>query len=180
MSTLWTLGHSTHPIEAFIALLKAHGVQQLIDIRTLPGSTRHPQFNQDHLKDSLSAAKIRYRHMKGLGGLRKPKADSINTGWKNSAFRGYADYMQTEEFERQLEQLIEWSGEMPTAVMCAEALPWKCHRSLLSDALGARKVVVRHIMSPAQAAPHRRTPFAKVRKGKVSYPGQTQEQRKIL
>ena len=180
MNTLWTLGHSTHPIEAFVALLKAHGIQQLIDIRTLPGSTRHPQFNQDNLKDSLAAAKIGYRHMKGLGGLRKPKADSINTGWKNSGFRGYADYMQTEEFERQLEQLIEWSEEMPTAVMCAEALPWKCHRSLLSDALGVRKVQVRHIMSATQAPPHRRTPFAKISKGKLSYPGPTQEQLKIL
>jgi Uncharacterized conserved protein len=177
---LWTLGHSTHSIEEFLELLRAHGIRQLVDIRTLPGSRRHPQFNQENLEASLGAANIKYRHMKGLGGLRKPKADSINTGWKNSGFRGYADYMQTAEFEEQLKRLLEWSEELPTAVMCAEALPWKCHRSLLADALDAHKVEVRHIMSKTQATPHHRTKFAKVKKGKLSYPPATQEQLKML
>ncbi len=168
--TLFTLGHSTHPIEEFLELLRAHGIRQLIDIRTLPGSKRHPQFNRENLEASLGAQKIKYRHMKGLGGLRKPKPDSLNLGWKNAGFRGYADYMQTKDFEEQLEQLLIWSGELPTAVMCAEALPWKCHRSLLADALDARGLEVKHIMSKTQAPPHRRTAFAKVRQGKVSYP----------
>jgi len=168
--TIFTLGHSTHSIGEFIGLLQAFGVKQLIDIRKLPGSERYPQFNQDRLKESLAANGICYRHMMGLGGLRKPKADSINRGWKNMGFRGYADYMQTEAFEEELGQLVKWAEELPTALMCAEALPWKCHRSLLSDALDARKVKVRHILSFTQASAHRRTSFAKVRKGKVSYP----------
>lgn len=174
MTTVWTIGHSAHPIENFLALLQAHGIRQLIDIRTLPGSKRHPQFDQDNLKSSLEAVGIRYQHRKGLGGLRKPKADSINQAWKNSGFRGYADYMQTEAFEEELRHLMEAASQAPTVIMCAEVLPWRCHRSLVADALDARQVEVRHIMSPTQANPHRRTAFAKLNKGKLSYP-QAQE-----
>jgi uncharacterized protein (DUF488 family) len=143
----------------------------LIDVRTLPGSKRHPQFNAENLEASLRSAKIHYRHMKGLGGLRKPKADSVNDGWRNASFRGYADYMQTEEFDQQLSELIESSREAPTAVMCAEAVPWRCHRSLLADALLHRKIKVKHITGKAPAADHQRTPFAKFTRHGVIYPG---------
>jgi len=167
---LFTVGHSTRSLEEFIHLLQAHGVQQLVDIRTLPGSKRYPHFNLENLQASLPEAGIEYSHLKGLGGLRKAKADSRNAGWKNASFRGYADYMQTEDFAKNLEILIDLAKSRPTAIMCSEAVPWRCHRSLVADALLARGMEVMHLMSPTQGKPHRLTSFAKVEGTQVNYP----------
>ena len=166
-----TIGHSTRPIDEFLQLLAAHGIEQLIDVRTIPKSRRNPQYNTDALAASLERAQIAYRHMPGLGGLRHPRKDSINTGWKNASFRGYADYMQTAAFEASLRELIETTGERRTAIMCAEAVPWRCHRSLIADALAARGVPVEHIMSKTLRKPHAYTPFARVDGERVTYPG---------
>lgn len=166
-----TVGHSTHPIEEFLAILKVHSVEQLIDVRTIPKSRHNPQFNSEALERSLQAAAIAYRHMPGLGGLRHPRKDSINLGWKNASFRGYADYMQTPEFEENLRRLIDLAAGRRTAIMCAEAVPWRCHRSLVADALLARGIEVEDILSAASRKPHRYTPFAKVDDEKVTYPG---------
>jgi uncharacterized protein (DUF488 family) len=166
-----TVGHSTHTIEDFIAILKAHGIRQLIDVRTVPRSRHNPQFNRENLPASLETAGIGYRHMPGLGGLRHAKPDSINTGWRNASFRGFADYMQTSAFRENLELLIALAREQPVAIMCAEAVPWRCHRSLIADALVAQGVAVREILSAASARPHVLTPFAKVQGTEVTYPG---------
>jgi uncharacterized protein (DUF488 family) len=168
---VYTIGHSTRALDVFVALLHAHGVTQLADVRTVPKSRRHPHFAQEALSESLPAAGIRYRHFPGLGGLRKPAADSHNTGWKHAGFRGYADYMQTPAFTAALDELIAWSREAPTAVMCAEAVWWSCHRQLIADALVARGVDVRHITSPAAAGAHTLTSFARVDRERVTYPG---------
>ena len=167
---VFTIGHSTHSIEEFVELLQAHGVKRLIDIRTIPRSRHNPQFNGDVLPDSLKRAKIAYTHMKQLGGLRHARPDSINTGWHNASFRGFADYMQTEEFEAGLEKLLAAAVKKPVAIMCAEAVPWRCHRSMIADALTARGVEVRHITSRTRAELHSLTPFAKVRAKRVTYP----------
>jgi uncharacterized protein (DUF488 family) len=166
---IYTIGHSTHSADAFLAMLGTNGVTQLADVRTIPMSRRYPQFNRGTLDLFLAGSGIRYRHMKGLGGLRKPKPDSTNTAWKHPGFRGYADYMQTEEFDLALRDLLAFAKEGPTAVMCAEAVWWKCHRQLLADALLVRGVSVRHIMS-ADAKPHELSAFARIREGKVIYP----------
>jgi len=168
---IFTIGHSTRPIADFIALLQAHGVTQLADVRTIPKSRRHPHFAQEALRLSLPVAGISYRHVPGLGGLRKPAADSANGGWRHAGFRGYADYMQTPAFADALAELQEWSNAAPTAVMCAEAVWWQCHRQLIADALVARGVEVRHITSPKAAAAHTLTSFARVEGDRVSYPG---------
>lgn len=168
---VFTIGHSTHPIEEFLAILKAHAIETLVDIRTVPRSRHNPQFNRDSLPASLKASGIRYVHMAGLGGLRRPRKDSINTGWRNDSFRGYADYMQTDEFARQLDELIALAHNARVAIMCAESVPWRCHRSLVADALTARGVTVRHIMSATSAKPHVMTPFAHVEGERVTYPG---------
>jgi uncharacterized protein (DUF488 family) len=165
-----TVGHSTHSIEDFIGILEAHGIRQLVDVRTMPRSRRVPQFNKENLSASLPASGILYRHMPGLGGLRHPKRDSTNTGWRNASFRGYADYMQTQEFLENLEKLIGFAGQAPTAIMCAEAVPWRCHRSLIADALVARGMEVIEILSAKQSRPHTLTPFAQVRGSAVTYP----------
>ena len=167
---LWTIGHSTRPIEELIDLLKAHKIARLVDVRTIPRSRHNPQFNREALEKSLEKAGIRYRHAPELGGLRKSRPDSINQGWKNAAFRGYADYMQTEEFPRALEELMAYGEKEPTAIMCAEAVPWRCHRSLIADALTIRGWTVRHILSSAQAKPHTLTSFAKVENDVLCYP----------
>jgi uncharacterized protein (DUF488 family) len=169
--TIFTIGHSTRPIDLFIALLRAQGVTQLADVRTIPKSRRHPHFAQESLRDSLPAAGITYRHLPGLGGLRKPAADSANSGWRHAGFRGYADYMQTPAFAAALDELIEWAGGAPTAVMCAEAVWWQCHRQLIADALVARGIDVRHIMSEKAAALHTLTSFARLNDQRVTYPG---------
>ena len=171
--TLWTLGHSTRPIDEFIGLLRAHHISLLIDVRTVPRSRYNPQFNTDALAQSLRADGIRYRHLPELGGLRKPKNDSVNDGWRNDSFRGYADYMQTEEFHRAIEALLAFGSQAKTAVMCAEAVPCRCHRSLIADALVSRGWEVRHIMSPEKASTHILTPFAHLDKGTLTYPKPT-------
>jgi uncharacterized protein (DUF488 family) len=168
---LWTIGHSTRPIDEFVSLLKAHGVQRLVDVRTVPRSRHNPQFNTETLAQNLARAGIHYRHSGNLGGLRKPKKDSINMGWRNASFRGYADYMQTEEFKRALDELMAESRLQHTAIMCAEAVPWRCHRSLVADALVTRDWEVRHIMSEAKADQHRLTSFAAVKNGLLCYRG---------
>jgi len=168
--TIFTIGHSTRPIDEFIELLGTNGVTQLIDIRTIPKSRQNPQFNTDSLAASLRAARIRYLHLKALGGLRHAKADSVNLGWRNASFRGFADYMQTDEFAAALDRVIELAKERPTALMCAEAVPWRCHRSLVADALTVRKIRVLEIVSSAEPKEHALTPFAHVRGTQILYP----------
>ena len=165
-----TIGHSTRPIEEFIELLRQHGVERLVDIRTIPRSRHNPQFNGDALARSLRGEHIEYAHLKELGGLRHPRPDSANLGWRNASFRGYADYMQTEEFDEAVQRLLQVCGEKQCAVMCAEAVPWRCHRSLLADALVARGIAVEHILGASRRDAHRVTPFARIENGKVTYP----------
>jgi uncharacterized protein (DUF488 family) len=168
--TIYTIGHSTHEIGAFIALLQAHGIETLTDIRTIPKSRHNPQYGQDALKASLGEHRIAYLYMEDLGGLRRARKDSPNGGWRNSSFRGYADYMQTEEFREALESLIETGQERRTAIMCAEAVPWRCHRSLVADALTVRHIAVLDIMPDGRVSPHRLTPFARVEGTAITYP----------
>jgi len=175
MLEVHTIGHSTHPIEEFLDLLQSHSIAQLIDVRTIPRSSRNPQFNSEALAASLAAKAIAYKHMPELGGLRRARPDSINTAWRNASFRGYADYMQTPEFQEAVQTLIDDAASTPTAIMCAEALPWKCHRSLIADALLARGIRVLDILSPIKATPHALTPFARVNGTEVTYPGKDQE-----
>jgi len=151
-------------------MLQAHGVDLLIDVRTIPKSRYNPQFSIENLPNSLSKSQISYLHMPKLGGLRHPRKDSTNTGWRNLSFRGYADYMETPEFEKHLLQLIDLENGHRPAIMCAEAVPWRCHRSLISDALLAHGVPVSHIMSTTRADPHKMTSFAQVRGNSVVYP----------
>lgn len=171
--TLWTLGHSTRLIDKFIGLLRAHQISLLVDVRTVPRSRYNPQFDRDTLAQALRDAGLQYRHLPELGGLRKPKNDSLNDGWRNASFRGYADYMQTEAFHRAIAMLMALGSQEKTTVMCAEAVPWRCHRSLIADALVSRGWEVRHIMSPENATPHVLTSFAHVEKGTLTYPKPT-------
>ncbi|MBL8036850.1 MAG: DUF488 domain-containing protein [Nitrospira sp.] len=166
---LWTIGHSTRPIDEFITLLKVHHVQCLVDVRTIPRSRHNPQFNREDLSKKLKAEGILYVHMPQLGGLRKAKKDSINVGWRNASFRGYADYMQLEAFWKALDELTVGSRELRTAIMCAEAVPWRCHRSLIADALVSRGWEVRHIMSESKADRHQLTSFAIMENGLLRY-----------
>jgi uncharacterized protein (DUF488 family) len=170
-----TIGHSTHPIEEFLALVEAHGVQQIVDIRTIPKSRRNPQFNSDELAQSLATREIGYVHLPALGGLRHARHDSINTAWRNDSFRGYADYMQSPEFDHGVHALIALSQDRATAIMCAESVPWRCHRSLVADALLARGVAVEHIMSKTSRKPHSYTPFVRIDGPRVTYPGLTNQ-----
>jgi uncharacterized protein (DUF488 family) len=165
-----TIGHSTRTLDKFIGLLQAHAVTRVVDVRTVPRSRHNPQFNQDSLPDSLTKAGLGYVHLPGLGGLRHAKRDSINVGWRNASFRGYADYMQTPEFERGLEELIQLAKQEQIAIMCAEAVPWRCHRSLIADALLVRGICTEDIMSPTRRHAHTVTPFAKVRGTTITYP----------
>jgi uncharacterized protein (DUF488 family) len=174
--TIWTVGHSTRPIGEFTGFMRAHEIRLLVDVRTIPRSRHNPQFNTDTLASSLREVGIQYRHLPELGGLRKPKKDSFNDGWRNASFRGYADYMQTDEFLNALEELIADSRLQPTAIMCAEAVPWRCHRSLIADALVSRGWEVRHIMGSADAKPHQLTSFALVIDGALTYPKPTDSQ----
>lgn len=171
--TLYTIGHSTRTIEEFVDLLKAHGVQEVVDVRTIPKSRHNPQFNEETLKDSLEKVGVDYAHIEKLGGLRRTTSDSKNLGWNNLSFRGFADYMGTPEFEDGLEILEKIGRKETTAIMCAEAVPWRCHRSLIADALTKRPEhpwSVFDIMTLKTASKHRMTPFLKVRKGKLTYP----------
>ena len=167
-----TVGHSTHSLEEFIHLLRAHGVTCVADVRTIPRSRHNPQFNQEALPKSLKKAAIGYVHLAALGGLRHASKTSPNAGWRNASFRGFADYMQTPEFENGLEELLKLARRERLALMCAEAVPWRCHRSLIADALLARGIPTEHIMSQTARQPHKLAPFAKVRGTHVTYPGQ--------
>ena len=151
-------------------MLAAHGVARLVDVRTIPKSRRVPQFNSEALAASLQTHGIQYIHLKDLGGLRHAKKDSVNLGWRNASFRGYADYMATQEFRAALERLLRLAAEKPTAIMCAEAVPWRCHRSLIGDALLVRNVNVQDIMSASSVRPHELTSFAKVEGFSIVYP----------
>lgn len=174
---IFTLGHSTLPIERFIALLRAYGIERLVDIRTVPRSRHNPQFNDAALASTLRTELIEYVPMQSLGGLRHARKDSTNTGWRNASFRGYADYMQTEPFQDALQTLIQMSRQKRVAIMCAEAVPWRCHRSLVADALSARAVPVIEILSETSYRTHKLTPFAQVEGMRVTYPP---EQPKLL
>ena len=167
---VFTVGHSTLPIERFIALLKTYGVELLADIRTVPHSRHNPQFNDTAMADSLTAAHLEYVPMAALGGLRHTRQDSTNTGWRNKSFRGYADYMQTEEFQDALEVLTKMSRQKRVAIMCAEAVPWRCHRSLVADALNVRDVQAVEILSETSYRMHKITPFAHVEGLHITYP----------
>jgi uncharacterized protein (DUF488 family) len=168
---VFTIGHSTHPIEVFLRLLEAHGVRQVADVRTVPRSRRHPQFGSEALEQSLGDAGLGYRHFAALGGLRKPRRDSVNTAWRTPGFRGYADHMQGDDFWQGVSALLTFAGAAPTAVMCAEALWWQCHRRLLADALSVQGVPVRHILPAGQAKPHELSDFARPEGRGVIYPG---------
>jgi uncharacterized protein (DUF488 family) len=166
-----TVGHSTRSIEEFVELLRAHEVGIVADVRTVPRSRHNPQFNGDALPVSLAKAGIGYVHMPGLGGLRHARKDSLNTAWQNASFRGYADYMQSPEFAQQLAELVQLAhGGRTVAVMCAEAVPWRCHRSLIADALAVRGIGVEHIMSASKRNAHTLTKFARVEGDRVWYP----------
>ena len=171
--TLYTIGHSTRTTRELVELLRAHGVKQVVDIRIMPKSRHNPQFNRPALSRSLRAAKIGYRHLKALGGLRHARPDSINLGWRNASFRGYADYMQTEDFAAGLARLEQVAARRPTVIMCAEALPWRCHRSLIADALTVARWRVLHIQNRKTVRSHKRTPFLRVRSGRLVYPRTT-------
>jgi len=167
---IWTIGHSTRSIDTFISLLKANGIKLLADVRLLPGSKRYPQFNKEKLSDSLGKPGIRYEHFPELGGRRKAKPDSKNTAWRNASFRGYADYMGTEEFDQGVKRLLDLAAAAgPTAIMCAEAVWWRCHRSLISDYLKTVDIEVMHILDENKVEPHPYTSAARIVKGKLSY-----------
>jgi uncharacterized protein (DUF488 family) len=171
---IWTVGHSTRPIEELLALLDAGGVKLLADVRRFPGSRRHPKFNQEALAASLAEAGIAYRHFVDLGGRRSKRLpESPNTAWRVQAFNAYADYMQSAEFQKALEELISVAQQQPTAIMCSEALPHKCHRRIISDALIARGWRVLHLLSPRRIEQHTLTPFAALHGSDVTYPSES-------
>ena len=165
-----TVGHSDRPLGEFVELLQAHGTTLVADVRKLPGSRRNPQFGRDALPQALRQAGIGYMHLPGLGGLRRRRPDSPNGGWKNASFRGYADYMLTPEFGASLEELLKRASGERVALMCAEAVPWRCHRSLIADALVARGVAVEHVLGASRTQPHVLRPWARVNGTRVTYP----------
>jgi uncharacterized protein (DUF488 family) len=170
---IWTVGHSNQPIEQFLQLLEESSIEALADVRRFPGSRRHPHFSGESLRRSLAAANIEYRHFSALGGRRtKRAANSANTAWRVEAFAAYADYMQTDEFREALAELEGLASRQPTAIMCAEALPWRCHRRLIADALIARDWIVLDIYSAGTVKPHELPEFARIDNGEVSYPGE--------
>lgn len=167
---IFTIGHGTRSTDDLIGLLEAYGVEQVVDVRTVPRSRHNPQFNKDVLPKSLMKVSRGYIHIKGLGGLRHSKRDSVNMAWQNASFRGFADYMQTEEFRENIESLIKLAQQKKTALMCAESVPWRCHRSLIADALLVRDIQVKHIVSQQTCNDHKLTPWAKVKDVQVTYP----------
>lgn len=173
--TIYTIGHSTRSLEEFIALLQGHAIQRLVDIRTMPRSRHNPQYKIDTLPEALAGNRIAYTHMPGLGGLRPQKKDSINLGWRNASFRAYADYMQSSEFADNIAQLMQLGGNERIALMCAEAVPWRCHRSLVADALMVREITVEEIVTPKKSEPHRLTPFARIQGSRITYPSDQPE-----
>ena len=168
-----TIGHSTRSIDEFIRLLKAHGIDRVVDIRTIPRSRHNPQFSRDLLSASLRQVGMRYTPMPGLGGLRHPRRNSKNPGWRNAGFRGYADYMETATFRRSVDQCIALAKDSHIVLMCAEAVPWRCHRSLVADALIVRGITVSEITSGVRARPHSLTPWAQVNGIQITYPDST-------
>jgi uncharacterized protein (DUF488 family) len=175
MPTLYTVGHSTRSLDELVAMLRAHGVAAIADVRRFAGSRRLPQFNAENLAAELPKRKLAYLPCPLLGGRRKPGASLQNAGWRNASFRAYADYMQTPPFLEGLETLMDAAKERPTAMMCAEAVPWRCHRSLIADALLVRGWEVLDVMSESKATPHKLTPFAKVKGTKITYPPEHEE-----
>ncbi len=173
--TVYTVGHSTRSLDDFVGLLRAYGIERLVDVRSIPRSRHNPQFNHDTLGTFLRNRRIGYRHMKELGGLRRTRADSLNTGWHNASFRGFADYMQTPEFVAAVTKLVELAREKTTVIMCAEAVPWRCHRSLIGDALIVRGVDVMDIYTSKSAKPHTITPMAEIHGERVTYPAPVEE-----
>lgn len=170
MTTIYAIGHSTRPLEKLIEILRAHNITLLADIRTIPKSRHNPQFNRESLENELPKVGIQYQHLKELGGLRRAAKDSVNTAWENAGFRGYADYMQTREFASAIQSLMAIAKGERVAIMCAEGNPFRCHRSLVADALTVRGVRVLHISSRKTAKEHRLTPFARVEGTRVTYP----------
>jgi len=168
--TVMTVGHSNRTWSDFLEILRAHGIKRVVDVRTIPKSRRNPQFNGTTLSRKLRAARIGYVHLPKLGGLRSARRDSPNMGWRNASFRGFADYMQTPEFQAGLTRLIKLAGKKKSAIMCAEAVPWRCHRSLIADALTVRDIRVEHIMSKKRSPIHSLIPFARVRGRRITYP----------
>jgi uncharacterized protein (DUF488 family) len=167
---IWTIGHSTRDINDFISLLEENRIKLLVDVRSWPGSKRYPQFNKEVLAESLKTHGIRYEHFPELGGRRKPKLDSRNTAWRNASFRGYADHMEREEFHKGIERLLDLAREAgPAAIMCAEAVWWRCHRSLISDFLKVRGIEMMHILATNKIEPHPFTSGARIVDGKLSY-----------
>lgn len=173
---LFTIGHSTHPLEEFVRILAGRGVDRIVDVRTVPKSRHNPWFAEEELRSSLPLHGIDYHRVQALGGLRHARKDSPNGAWRNASFRGYADHMQTPEFAAGLDQLLALSAGASVAIMCAEALPWRCHRSLIGDALVVRGVAVDDILSATSVRPHALTPFAVVAGERITYPA-TEEQR---
>jgi uncharacterized protein (DUF488 family) len=170
ISRLWTIGHSTRTIDEFISLLQENGIKLLADVRSWPGSKRYPQFNKETLTGSLGKAGIRYEHFPELGGRRRPKPESHNMAWRNASFRGYADHMEAKEFHKGIKRLLEFAREAgPVAIMCAEAVWWRCHRSLISDYLKARGIDVTHIVDANKVQPHQYTSAARIVNGQLSY-----------
>jgi uncharacterized protein (DUF488 family) len=165
-----TIGHSTRPIDSFIELLVSNNIVRVLDVRTVPRSRHNPQFNRDALPASLEAAGIAYSHLQGLGGLRHAHIDSLNLGWHNLSFRGYADYMQTPEFAENVEQVAKLAATERCVLMCAEAVPWRCHRSMIGDALLVRGIRVEDIIGPKGRKPHVLTTFAHIRGTQITYP----------
>ena len=170
MPAVLTIGHSNRTWKDFLELLRAHRVKRVIDVRSIPRSRRNPQFNRETLSKKLRAARIGYVHLRKLGGLRHARRDSPNMGWRNSSFRGFADYMQTSEFAAGLHRLMKMAAEKRSAIMCAEAVPWRCHRSLIADALTVRGIRVNDIMSMKRSQIHSLTPFARVQGHRITYP----------
>ena len=167
---MWTVGHSTRSLAELLDLLGAHGVTLIADVRAIPRSRRHPHFGGPGLAAALSERGLGYVHLPGLGGLRRPRPDSVNRGWQNDSFRGYADYMQTDAFAVELGRLRALARDHRVAMMCAEAVWWRCHRSLIADALVAAGDTVLHILTPQRAEPHALRDFARVEAGRVTYP----------
>ena len=173
---LWTVGHSTRSIDELIDLLRVHAIALLVDVRRYPASRRHPHFNEAALAESLTAKGIAYQHLPELGGRRSAHPNSVNLGWRSAGFRGYADYMQTDEFWRALEELMAHGKKGPAVIMCAEGVPWRCHRSLIADALVSRGWTVQHILTTTGAQPHQLTAFAKIQNGVLTYPEPTAQE----
>jgi uncharacterized protein (DUF488 family) len=173
--TIMTIGHSTRPVKKFISLLKAHEVRRVVDVRSVPRSRHNPQFNRSHLSPALHSAGLHYTYMAGLGGFRHARPDSVNAGWHNASFRGFADYMQTPEFRNNLDKLIGLAKSERVALMCAEAVAWRCHRSLIADALLARGIEVQEITSAARTRPHTLTAWGKITGKQVTYPAERKD-----